>query len=84
VLSILLGYHLTPSGKHRANLRGVGIFDVLEDNECLFGMMDGLRAFSELVQQQTHIPEIISFASAVTNLAMNKQCLRTRSLSGPA
>ena len=60
-----------PSGKLRAHLRGAGIFDLLEDGECLFGVLNGLRALAELVQHQTHIPQTSAFAAAVANLAID-------------
>ena len=46
-----------------ADLRGVGIFDLFEDGECLFGVLDGLSALAELVQRQTHVPQINAFAA---------------------
>lgn len=49
---------LAPSSQLRAHFRGVGIFDLLEDTECLFGEMDGFRMLAKLVQGQTHIPEM--------------------------
>lgn len=36
----------TPAGKFRAHSCGVGISDLLEDGECLFGMLDGRSAFA--------------------------------------
>ena len=66
---------LAPGGKLRAHLRGFGIFDLLVDGECLFGVLDALSALIELVQRQTHIPQRIAFASADANLANNCQLL---------
>jgi hypothetical protein len=31
---------LAPGGKLRARFRGAGIFDLLEDGECLFGVLE--------------------------------------------
>ena len=73
MLAIL--FLLAPSGKLRAHLCGVGIFDLLKDGECLFGVLDGLRALAELVHCQTHIPQPTTFGSAVANLAGDSQAL---------
>jgi len=42
---------LAPLGKSRAHFRGVGIFDLLANGECLFGVLDGLSALAELAQR---------------------------------
>ena len=59
------------------HFRGVGIFDLLSNDECLFGVLNGLSALAELVQRQTHIPQRIAFASAVANLACDSEVLFT-------
>ena len=33
---------LAPDGKLRAHFLGVGIFDLISNDECLFGVLDGL------------------------------------------
>ena len=45
---------LAPGGKLRAHLRGVGIFDLLSNDECLFGVLDGFSTLPEVIQYQTH------------------------------
>jgi hypothetical protein len=62
---------LAPGGKLRAHFRGEGVFDLLEDGECLFGVIDGLSALAELVQRHTLIPQRNTFTSAIGNLANN-------------
>jgi len=66
---------LAPGGKLRVHFRGIGIFDLLKDGECLFGVLDGLSMLTELIQRQTHVPQPGTFGSAAANLAGDSQVL---------
>ena len=71
-----------------AHLLGVRSFDLLVDDECLSGVMDGLSAqWPTVVHRigwhggshqvgigQAQVAEISAFASEIANLAIKEQC----------